>query len=162
MAKAPDFTLKDQNGQDVRLADVLKQSPALIAFYPGDFTPVCTRQLCGYSENMETFRSFGVEVIGISSDSVGSHAKFAGKHGFPFALLSDPDKKVAKAYGCTSLFMLGKVSRAVFVVGKDGEILYKRVEATVVTHRSAADLREVLDGLKAAGKIPLVGHKSNC
>ncbi len=153
MEKAPDFTLKDQSGKSVRLADVLKAGPALLAFYPGDFTPVCTKQLCSYADNIEAFRRFGVEVVGISSDSPESHAKFAGKHGFPFALLSDPDKQVAKAYGCTSLFMLGKVSRAVFLVGKSGEILYKHVEPTVVTHRNADDLTRVLEALKAKGEI---------
>ena len=150
---APDFCLRSADGKDVRLADVLATGPALLAFYPGDFTQICTRQLCGYQESYDKFQSFGVNLYGISSNSSESHLAFASQYKFAFPLLSDPWKETAKAYGCTSLLMLGSVTRAVFVINAKGLILYRYVEPTVFTHRSADELLGILGDLKKNGLI---------
>ena len=106
--KAPGFELADDAGETFRLADHLGQK-LLLVFYPGDDTPVCTRQLCDYRDGIEAFAGLGVTVIGISNDSVESHRKFKHKHSLPFTLLSDPDLAVAERYD--SKGMLGVIFR---------------------------------------------------
>lgn len=145
---APDFALPDQNGQPVQLSKVCAQGPVLLAFYPRDFTAVCTKQLCNYRDNMAAFREFGLQIFGISSNPSNSHASFGSKYDFPFPLLSDADKSVAKEFGCTSLFMLGRVSRAVFIINKRRTILYRYVEPTILTRRTAQELVLLLADLR--------------
>lgn len=148
LPQAPDFTLNDQNGTPVTLSKCTADSPVLLVFYPGDFTPVCTAQLCNYRDNVASFSKFGLRILGISKNTPEEHRAFSGKYGFPFSLLSDPGNQVAKAYGCTSLWILGTVSRAIFVVGTQGQILYRHVEPTPITRRKADDLLDVLTDLK--------------
>ncbi|MDZ4676677.1 MAG: peroxiredoxin [Oligoflexia bacterium] len=146
--KAPDFTLKDHHGGTVTLSQVSAVAPTILAFYPGDFTPVCTKQMCNYRDNFENFIKFGVQVFGISHNDTEKHVEFAEKYDFPFLLLSDPDHLVAKSYGCTSLLMFGQVSRAVFIINTKGYILYRYVEPTILTHRNAGELVKILEDLK--------------
>lgn len=150
---APDFTLRDQNHQAVQLYKVLENGPTLLAFYPGDFTPICTKQLCNYSDNIATFKHFGMQILGISANTPDSHAKFVKKYNFPFPLLADPNKVITKTYGCQSLFMLGKTSRAVFIVSPKRLILYRYVEPTVLTHKNAGELALILQDMKSHGVI---------
>ena len=96
--KAPDFTLKDRDGNEVSLSSFLGKK-VIIYFYPKDNTPGCTRQACAFAGAYEEFKNKNIEVIGISKDSVESHVKFAEKHGLPFILLSDPDLQAIQAYG---------------------------------------------------------------
>ena len=95
---APNFTLCDKEGREVSLSDFLGKRVVLY-FYPKDNTPGCTRQACAFAATYGQFSDKGVEVIGISRDSVMSHVKFAEKHNLPFILLSDPDLSAIKAYG---------------------------------------------------------------
>ena len=152
-AAAPDFRLMDHTGGEVSLYAVLANGPALLAFYPGDFTMVCTKQLCNYRDNMPTFRQYGLQVLGISGNTSADHQVFAKSFDFPFKLLSDPQKNVAKEYGCTSLLLLGGISRAVFIVGRDRRILYRYVEPTTLTHRKADEISENLKRLRSQGSI---------
>ena len=122
---APDFTLKDGNGAEWRLSDHRGQVVVLL-FYPGDETPVCTRQMCSVRDRWEDYRETGAEVVGISSDSVESHKKFAEHHDLPLRLLSDPDREVAKKYGSISLIP-GRVARSVFVIDAKGTLRYSDV-----------------------------------
>lgn len=151
--KAPDFTLKDQDGKEFQLS---KQSePVLLVFYPGDDTPVCTAQLCDYRDGIDTFKGLGVEVIGISKDDAQSHIKFREKYNLPFQLLSDPDLSVAKQYDCVN-FMKG-MKRAVFLVDTDQVIQYAHIEGLAVFKRSKEELLAVIEKLKENGV--LVGHR---
>lgn len=150
---APDFALRNHEGVVVKLADLLKDGPALLAFYPGDFTPVCTKQLCNYRDNIADFKRLPVSVVGISSDPPESHREFIEKHGFPFPLLSDPGKRVAKSYGCTSMMMFGGVSRAIYIINKKGLVLYRYIEPTILTSRKAEELVKILEDLKKNGLI---------
>lgn len=145
---APNFELEDQFKKKVSLNDILQKGSALVVFYPGDFTMVCTAQLCNYRDNLDAFNELGVQIVGISANSPEEHIEFAKRYEFPFSLLSDPNHEVAKAYGCTSLLMLGGVSRAVFILGKNGRILYRYVEPTAITRRKADELVKILQDLK--------------
>ena len=124
--KAPQFTLTDGNGNTVSLADYLGKKVVLY-FYPKDNTPGCTRQACAFVGAYDAFREKGVEVIGISKDSVASHAKFAEKYSLPFVLLSDPERVAIEAYGVwQEKKQYGKVSmgvvRTTFLIDEQGNI----------------------------------------
>ena len=124
--KAPNFTLSDKNGTPVSLSDFLGQKVVLY-FYPKDNTPGCTRQACAFAGAYDEFRSKGVQVIGISKDSVASHEKFAQKYSLPFILLSDPDRVAIEAYGVwQEKKMCGKVGmgvvRTTFIIDEQGNI----------------------------------------
>lgn len=142
--QAPDFELKDETGQPFSLRANRGQS-LLLVFYPGDDTPVCTRQLCDYRDGIEAFEGLGVRVVGISKDDAASHRAFREKHGLPFTLLSDPDLEVAEAYD--SKGMLG-MKRSVFLVDEEGVIRYRHVESLSVFRRARG---EILDAIGALG-----------
>ena len=95
---APDFDGVDQNGQRQTLSDLVKESAVVLYFYPKDFTPVCTAQACLFRDSREELAREGVKVVGVSADDTASHGEFAKKHSVGFPLLSDPDKRIQKAY----------------------------------------------------------------
>jgi peroxiredoxin Q/BCP len=122
---APDFTLRDGNGDKWRLSDH-RGKVVVLLFYPGDETPVCTRQMCSLRDRWEDYLATGAEVVGISSDSVESHKNFAAHHSLPLRLLSDSDGAVSRLYGARSLIP-GRVARAVFVIDAKGILRYSDV-----------------------------------
>jgi thioredoxin-dependent peroxiredoxin len=122
---APDFALPDGQGASWRLSDH-RGKVVVLLFYPGDETPICTRQMCSVRDRWEDYAATGAEVVGISTDSVESHRAFAEHHDLPLRLLSDADRKVADLYGANSL-VPGKVARSVFVIDADGVIRYRDV-----------------------------------
>jgi peroxiredoxin Q/BCP len=124
-APAPDFALKDGSGNDWRLSDN-RGKVVVLLFYPGDETPICTRQMCSVRDRWEDYSATGAEVVGISTDSVESHQEFAKHHELPLRLLSDSDQAVANLYGAKSLIP-GKVARSVFVVDAKGTIRHRDV-----------------------------------
>ena len=115
----------DGDGAEWRLSDHRGQVVVLL-FYPGDETPVCTRQMCSVRDRWEDYAATGAEVVGISTNSVESHKNFAEHHELPLRLLADTDRKVADLYGAQSLIP-GKVARSVFVINRDGVITYRDV-----------------------------------
>jgi len=124
-APAPDFTLKDGNAADWRLSDH-RGKVVVLLFYPGDETPVCTRQMCSLRDRWDDYLATGAEVVGISSDSIESHKKFAEHHDLPLRLLSDSDGTVSRLYGARSLIP-GRVARAIFVIDAKGMLRYSDV-----------------------------------
>lgn len=125
--KAPDFTLSDQDGNQVRLSDFLGRKVVLY-FYPKDNTPGCTRQACTFAERYPAFQAKGAVVIGISKDSAASHQKFAQKYELPFLLLADPELQAIQAYGVWQEKKLyGKVSmgvvRTTYLIDEQGVIV---------------------------------------
>ena len=137
---APDFSLPSTAG-GIRLSERLKQGAVLLVFYPGDDTPVCTRQLCDYRDNLSVFADLGVEVLALNPQSLASHEAFAKKHRLPFPLLADPDREVCRAYGAVGL--LGMTKRALVLVGRDGRVKYRRTDLPVF-RRTADELRQVI------------------
>ena len=140
--KAPDFTLKDKNGNDFTLSSLLGKKIVLY-FYPKDNTPGCTRQACAFAGAYKQFEAKGIEVIGISKDSVASHVKFAEKYDLPFILLSDPDRIAIEAYGVwQEKKMCGKVSmgvvRTTFIIDENGNI--EKIMPKVKPDTNAADI----------------------
>jgi thioredoxin-dependent peroxiredoxin len=121
----PDFALKDGNGADWRLSDH-RGKVVVLLFYPGDETPVCTRQMCSLRDRWDDYRATGAEVVGISSDSVESHKNFAAHHKLPLRLLSDSDGAVSRLYGARSLIP-GRVARSVFVIDGNGILRHRDV-----------------------------------
>lgn len=146
--KAPDFTLKNQEGQEVSLSQFTGKRVVLY-FYPRDNTPGCTRQACGFAQNYEGFTQRDVVVIGVSKDSVASHLKFAQKYELPFVLLSDPDLEAIQAYGVWQEKKLyGKVSmgvvRTTYIIDPQGVI--EKVMPKVKPDTNAAEILAYLDG----------------
>jgi len=141
-SKAPDFTLENESGQPFTLSDHHGEM-MLLVFYPGDNTPVCTRQLCDYRDGIEAFNGLDVKVIGISKDDAASHQAFREKHQLPFTLLSDPDLEVAALYD--SKGMMG-MKRSLFLVDEEGVIRYLHIESLPVFRRAR---EEVLAAIKA-------------
>ena len=146
-APAPDFTLKDGHGDEWRLS-ANRGKVVVLLFYPGDETPICTRQMCSVRDRWEDYSETGAEVVGISSDSVESHQKFAEHHELPLRLLSDPAAEVANLYGARSLIP-GKVARSVFVIDANGVMRYRDVRPLGL-FRPKDD--EVLKAIGDAGK----------
>ena len=121
-SKAPDFTLYSSSGDKIALSNFTGKKVVVLVFYPGDNTPVCTKQLCELRDSYEKLTEMGVEVLGINPADSASHAKFSAKNSYSFPLLVDTEKKVAKQYGRSG--GLFGVKRAVFVIDKEGKIIF--------------------------------------
>jgi peroxiredoxin Q/BCP len=124
---APDFTLADGNGSDWKLS-AQRGKTVVLLFYPGDNTPVCTKQLCSVRDNWADYAATGAEVIGISTDSAASHKDFAEKHNLPLTLLSDETGEVVKKFDVNS-WLPGRSARAVVVIDKAGKIRHHQIQS---------------------------------
>lgn len=143
--RAPAFTLPGTGGGEYSLSDYAGR-PVVLVFYPGDDTPVCTRQLNAYNNELDQFSELDAQVLGISAQSVDSHAAFAGKHGFDFPLLADTDKAVAGSYG--TLGPIGFPRRSVFIIDADGVIRYAHRAIAGLTYRPVSELIDELQKLR--------------
>ena len=143
---APDFTLPGTGGQEYSLSDFAGQA-LVIAFYPGDDTPVCTKQLNSYNDDIEQFTELNAQVIGISAQDVSSHEGFSNEHGFTFPLLSDTDKLVAGLYG--TLGPMGFPRRSVFILDTEGVIRYAHRAIAGLTYRPVKELVAELEKLSS-------------
>ena len=126
--KAPEFSLQDKDGNIVSLKDFLGKK-VVVYFYPKDSTPGCTRQACSFRNNYGEYKKMGIEVIGISKDSVKSHANFAAKQELPFILLADPERQAIEAYDVWQEKKLyGKtymgVVRSTYIIDEAGTITH--------------------------------------
>lgn len=119
----PNFTAKDSHGEVFESQSVLGRKPLVIYFYPKDNTPGCTTEACSFRDQYEDFAALGAEVIGISSDSVKSHQKFANKHHLPFILLSDEDKKLRHIFGVRDTLFGLLPGRVTYVIDKNGVVI---------------------------------------
>jgi len=117
---APDFEAIDQNGKKLKISE-RKGNVVVLYFYPKDFTPGCTAEACNFRDNFEEFTKRGIDVIGISVDSEGTHKKFAEKLGIPFILISDRTKEISKKY---NVLGLTSAKRVTFIIDKDGRIAH--------------------------------------
>jgi peroxiredoxin Q/BCP len=141
--KAPQFVAETYGGKSVSLEDLLGKVVVLY-FYPKDNTPGCTKEACSMRDNMDELSSMGVEVLGVSTDSVRSHESFRDKYSLNFPLLSDKEKKIVKAYGVESGF--GSAKRVTFLIDKEGTIRHVWTKVNTANHA-----REVIDKIKELG-----------
>ena len=146
--KAPDFSLKDQDGVKHKLSDY-KGKPVVLYFYPKDNTSGCNKEACSFRDNFATFKKKGIEVLGVSIDDEKSHTKFREKFDLPFTLLADTDKKVVELYGVwKEKNMYGRkywgTVRKTFLIDKDGKISY--IFNKVKTDIHAEEVLEKLSG----------------
>ncbi len=130
----PDVELQLDDGRQLRLDDLLRQGPVIVFFYPADFTPICTREVCGLRDVHPAVVSAGYQVIGVSPQSTESHARFRRQYSLPYPLACDEDRKLIGAFGVSGPLGFG-VRRATFVIAEDG-LITRRVVAdlTVGTH----------------------------
>jgi thioredoxin-dependent peroxiredoxin len=151
---SPDFTLPGielTGGEAVQAEYTLSQQrgkPIVLAFYPGDNTAVCTRQLCSYTSGLDSFTGFGATVWAISPQGLASHEQFARKYNLAFPLLADEGLTVARQYGIT----LGGAGlrRSVFVIDADGVLRWKHITLVGLTFPAAATISAQLASLEAA------------
>jgi len=122
--KAPDFDVTSSAGKRLKLSDFAGQKNVVLYFYPGDFTPICTKETCGFRDAYEELAGKDTEVIGVSVDSDASHRKFADNYKIDFALVSDEKRALTKLYGATGFLrdLFGKAGRVTYVIDKKGEI----------------------------------------
>jgi len=140
---APDFSLPDRNGNTVRLSDYRGKKAVVLYFYPKDDTPGCTKEACSFRDQYEVFKDAGAEVIGISSDSAESHAKFASKYSLPFVLVADKGGTVRKQYGVPATLGL-LPGRVTFVIDPQGVVRHvfnSQLQATKHVDEAAQALR---------------------
>ena len=143
--QAPDFELEGTDGS-FKLSEHRGERVVLL-FYPGDNTPVCTKQFCSYRDRAADFSALGATVVGISAQDLGSHEAFAAKHSLNVPLLADVDKQVAKSYDAFSS-RLG-VKRAVIVIDEQGVVRHRHDHRLGLDYQSVDELKEVLDKLPA-------------
>jgi len=144
-APAPDFELKDQNGEMHSIEDYRGQWIALY-FYPKDDTPGCTTEACEFRDNIFAFRNLDCQILGVSLDDVASHAEFAEKYGLPFPLLADTQGTTARAYGVKSKFMgMTVAKRQTFLIDPEGNVVkhYAKVDPKTHSAELLADLESL-------------------
>jgi len=141
---APDFTLSDQEGKPVRLRELIGRRAVVLYFYPKDATPGCTIEARAFRDSYDRFSAAGADVVGVSSDSIASHRRFAASQALPFTLLSDRDGAVRASYGVEKTLGL-----------LPGRVTYVIDHAGVVRHiyssqlRATRHSREALDAVRA-------------
>ena len=144
---APDFELEGTGGA-FRLSDHRGERVVLL-FYPGDNTPVCTKQFCSYRDRADDFASLDATVVGISSQDLGSHRSFTEKNGLNVPLLADVDGAVASEYGAHG--RLG-TKRAVVIIDEEGIVRYRHDHLLGLDYQSVDELKAALDALPAAAR----------
>ena len=145
--RAPDFELLGTGGRTVRLAD-FEGRWLVLAFYPGDFTLVCTRQFCSYRDAADRLDELDAEVLGVSPQTIESHERFRVKYGLTVPLLADPEREMIRAYGV--LGPGGMVRRSVFIVDPEGIVRYRQVALLGLRYQDVEDLRQSLQRARDA------------
>jgi peroxiredoxin Q/BCP len=148
--KAPDFTLPSSSGEPLTLSELYARGPVVLYFYPKDDTPGCTVEACSFRDRYAAFTEAGAEVVGVSSDSVASHGKFATKHSLPMKMVSDADKKLRALYGVRATLGL-LPGRATFVIDRKGIIRHVFV-SQLRFGRHAEEALEVVKRLESESR----------
>ena len=141
-ARAPEFTLPNDNGDDTTLSELLKDGPLILYFYPADFTPGCTKEACSIRDMHDDIQSVGLTVVGVSPQDADSHRRFREAHELPFLLLSDTEKTAAKAYDVDGPMGIG-VRRAPYLIDADGTI-QDAVQADIRISRHADFIKRAI------------------
>jgi thioredoxin-dependent peroxiredoxin len=141
--KAPEFELPGTGDKTYRLSDY-RGGKVILAFYPGDFTTVCTKQFCSYRDDGDRINELGAQVLGISAQSVDSHERFTGKYDLNVPLLADEDRSVAKAYGVAAGPL---VRRSIFLIDEEGIVRYRHVALVGLGFQDVDDLEQAVAAL---------------
>lgn len=139
---APDFELEGTGSRTYRLGDY-RGKELVLAFYPGDFTPVCTKQFCSYRDDGDRIEGLGVAMLGVSPQTVESHERFVAEHGLRVPLLSDPGKRVARSYGV--LGPGGFLRRSIFLIDREGIVRYRHVALFGLRYQDVGDLERAVE-----------------
>lgn len=142
---APEFTLPGTGGREYSLSSYRGQ-PVVLVFYPGDDSPVCTKQLNSYNNELSAFDNVGAQVLAVSAQDMNSHDDFATKYGFKFPLLADTDKAVANLYGTVG--PLGFPRRSVFVIDAQGIVRYAHKAIAGLTFRPVEELVAAIEAAR--------------
>jgi len=145
--KVPAFELSDQHGKLFKSETVIGKKPAVVYFYPKDETPGCTAEACSFRDSYEEFQALGAEVIGISSDSIASHKRFAQRHRLPFILLADSKRKVQRLFKLPKLLFGLYTKRITFVINAQGTVSYVHDSLLATSH-----IRKALKAIQATDK----------
>lgn len=148
-AKAPDFTLRNQDNEPVTLSEQLKKGPVVLAFLPGAFSGTCTAEMCNFRDNAAELNTLNATVIGVSVDTFFALKAWANAEQFTFPLLSDFNREVIPLYGVMNPDMIGLKNlayRAVFVIGRDGVVRYREVLDDARNEPNYAMVTEALTG----------------
>jgi peroxiredoxin Q/BCP len=148
--KAPDFTLPSSSGEPMTLSQLYAGKTIVLYFYPKDDTPGCTVEACSFRDRYDVFHEAGAEVVGVSSDSVDSHGRFASKHRLPMTLLSDVGGKVRALYGVRATLGIFP-GRVTFVIDRTG-IIRHVFDSQLRFERHAADALEVVKRLESEAR----------
>lgn len=149
-AKAPDFTLHNQNREEVKLSDVLKKGPVVLAFLPGAFSGTCTAELCNFRDSEADLNKLSAQVLGVSVDTFFALKAWADANKFTFPLLSDFNKEVTPMYGVLNPDMIGLkniAKRAVFVIDRNGVVRHKEVVEDARNEPDYGKVKAALAGL---------------
>jgi peroxiredoxin Q/BCP len=146
---APDFSVKNQDGKAVSLAD-LKGKFVLLYFYPKDDTPGCTKEACSFRDGFHDLQKHGAVVFGVSKQDDESHRAFKAKHKLPFDLLVDTEGKLAASYGIGTMPVIGFYKRESVLIGPSGKVvkIYKDVSPEIHTHQVLLDIEGIQGGLQ--------------
>jgi peroxiredoxin Q/BCP len=147
---APDFELSNQDGKSVRLSALWKRGPVVLYFYPKDETPGCTAEACSFRDSYEDFQHAGAQVVGVSSDSADSHAKFATHHKLPFTLLADPGSKVRSLYEVPRALLGFLPGRVTYVIDESGVV--RHVFNSMIN--ATRHVREALEVVRSLAQPP--------
>ncbi|HMS39889.1 MAG TPA: thioredoxin-dependent thiol peroxidase [Pyrinomonadaceae bacterium] len=145
--KAPDFTTKNQNGDEIKLSD-FKGNRVVLYFYPKDDTPGCTKEACSLRDSFDVFEEKGIKILGVSNDDEKKHQKFISKYALPFDLLADTDKSLVNLYGVYGeKSMYGKkymgINRKTFLIDENGKIAKIFDKVKVAEH--AAEVLQIFN-----------------
>lgn len=149
--QAPDFTLKNEKGEDVSLRDFAGKNYVLLYFYPKDATPGCTTEACDFRDSHENFSNLNAVILGVSPDNEKAHTKFTEKHGLPFSLLVDDNHSVSESYGVWVLKkMYGKefmgIERSSFLIDPTGTVIkeWRKVKVKGHVEEALQTLRDMV------------------
>jgi len=143
---APDFELPGSGDRTYRLVDYAGQE-LILAFYPGDFTTVCTRQFCSYRDQEPRLRELGVALLGVSPQAVDSHERFIAEHDLKLPLLADKDRSVAAAYGVKA----GPLTRrAIFLIDADGVIRHRHITKLGLSFQGVDEIEQAVHAARSA------------
>jgi peroxiredoxin Q/BCP len=150
---APEFTLKNESGEDVSLSDFAGKKYIILYFYPKDATPGCTTEACEFRDAHESFQNLNAVILGVSLDDEKTHTKFIEKHGLPFSLLIDDQHEVSEAYGVWTLKKnFGKeymgIERSTFLIDPTGTVIkeWRKVKVKGHVEDALQTLRGIIEG----------------